>query len=84
MILTATAASIGFLHTLFGPDHYIPFIVMAKARSWSLKKTTAITFLCGLGHILSSVVLGFMGIALGVAVSELPAAEAAGVLRVVC
>ena len=34
-ILTATAASIGFFHTLFGPDHYLPFIVMAKANNWS-------------------------------------------------
>jgi len=75
LILTATAASLGFLHTLFGPDHYIPFIVMAKARKWSLKKTTTITFLCGLGHILSSVVLGFIGIALGVAVTKLEGFE---------
>ena len=34
--LCVTAASIGFLHTLFGPDHYLPFIVMAKAKGWLL------------------------------------------------
>ncbi|MCJ7509129.1 MAG: sulfite exporter TauE/SafE family protein [candidate division Zixibacteria bacterium] len=74
-ILTITAASIGFLHTLFGPDHYLPFIVMSKARKWSLFKTSWITFLCGVGHIGSSVLLGMIGVALGVAVSKLEVVE---------
>ena len=74
-ILTVTAASIGFFHTLFGPDHYLPFIVIAKARKWSLIKTTFITTLCGIGHIGSSVLLGIVGIALGIAVTKLEALE---------
>lgn len=74
-ILTITAASIGFLHTLFGPDHYVPFIVMSRARKWSLLKTSWITFLCGVGHIGSSVLLGMIGVALGVAVSKLKVVE---------
>jgi len=76
MILIGTALSIGFFHTLFGPDHYLPFIVMSKARNWSVLKTSVITILCGLGHVLSSVVLGFIGIALGIAVFRLEAVEA--------
>jgi nickel/cobalt transporter (NicO) family protein len=74
-ILTVTAASIGFFHTLFGPDHYLPFIVIAKARKWSLIKTTFITVLCGIGHIGSSVLLGIVGIALGIAVTKLETLE---------
>jgi len=74
-VLAITAASLGFFHTLFGPDHYLPFIMMARARRWSLAKTGWITFLCGLGHIGSSVVLGLLGIALGVAVHRLVAIE---------
>ena len=70
-ILLVTAASIAFFHTLFGPDHYIPFIVMAKSGKWSRTKTTWITFLCGVGHVLSSVVLGLIGVAAGIAVSRL-------------
>lgn len=70
-LLLATAASIGFFHTLLGPDHYLPFIMMSKAGRWSLPKTAAVTFVCGVGHILSSVVLGFAGIALGAAVDSL-------------
>ena len=71
MILCFTAASIGFLHTICGPDHYLPFIMMSKARKWSLGKTALITFLCGLGHVLSSVVLGLIGIAFGIALMKL-------------
>lgn len=74
-LLAVTAASIGFIHTVAGPDHYIPFIVMAKARKWSMAKTTWITFLCGLGHIGSSVILGLIGVALGIAVSRLEGLE---------
>jgi nickel/cobalt exporter len=70
-ILFITTVSIAFFHTLFGPDHYIPFIVMAKSGKWSKTKTAMITFLCGIGHVLSSVVLGLIGVAAGIAVSKL-------------
>lgn len=75
IILATTAASIGFIHTISGPDHYLPFIVLAKAKKWSIIKTAIVTFLCGLGHILSSIVLGFIGIFLGIAVFKLEAVE---------
>ena len=75
LILAITAASMGFFHTLMGPDHYLPFIVMARARKWSIFKTTWITILCGVGHIASSVLLGMVGIALGIAVIKLEVIE---------
>ena len=71
MILTATAVTIGFFHTLFGPDHYLPFIVMSKSGQWSIRKTFWVTFLCGMGHVLSSVILGLLGVAFGIALSRL-------------
>jgi len=70
-LLAITAASIGFFHTLFGPDHYLPFIMMSKARNWKMTKTMLITFLCGLGHVGSSVVLGIIGISVGIAISKI-------------
>jgi len=76
VILMVSAASIGFFHTLFGPDHYLPFIVMAKSGRWSIQKTTVITILCGLGHVLGSVVLGLLGVAMGIALSRLELIEA--------
>ncbi|MCX5782340.1 MAG: sulfite exporter TauE/SafE family protein [Elusimicrobia bacterium] len=75
LALSLTAVSIGFLHTLFGPDHYLPFIMISKAKKWSLLKTSFITFICGIGHILSSVVLGIAGLLLGVAVNKLVSIE---------
>ncbi len=73
--LVITAASIGFLHTLLGPDHYLPFIMMSWARKWSRTKTIVITFLCGLGHIASSIVLGMIGVSMGLAVKKLELIE---------
>lgn len=75
MILVTAAASIGFLHTLLGPDHYIPFIAMSKSGEWSMRKTTLVTIICGLGHVLSSVLLGTVGITFGLAVSKLEVFE---------
>jgi sulfite exporter TauE/SafE len=75
ILLSITALTIGFFHTLLGPDHYLPFIVMAKARNWSLGKTSLITVACGLGHVGSSVVLGIAGIALGIGISRIEAFE---------
>ncbi len=75
LTLSITAASIGFIHTLLGPDHYLPFVSIAKARNWSIWKTLAVTAISGLGHVLSSVVLGFIGIAFGVMIFKLETIE---------
>ena len=76
-VIAGTAATIGLVHTLIGPDHYLPFIVISRARGWKLPKTLFISFLCGLGHVLSSVLLGFLGVLLGVTVFKLQAVESA-------
>ena len=75
IILTGTAATIGFIHTILGPDHYLPFIVLSRARKWSSLRTALVTMICGIGHVLSSVILGFLGIALGIAAFKLQAVE---------
>ncbi|OGC94926.1 MAG: hypothetical protein A2W25_09945 [candidate division Zixibacteria bacterium RBG_16_53_22] len=74
-ILIWTAISIGFIHTLIGPDHYVPFIAIGKARRWSVSKTLAVTFSCGVGHVLSSVIIGVIGIAIGTALGDLESIE---------
>ncbi len=70
-MLIVTAASIAFVHTLLGPDHYLPFVALAKARRWSLVKTLRITLYCGAGHLVGSVMLGMLGILLGIQLSSL-------------
>jgi ABC-type nickel/cobalt efflux system permease component RcnA len=64
-LLLTTAASLGLIHALAGPDHYLPFIALAKARRWSMAKTLRVTLLSGIGHVLASLVVGGLGIALG-------------------
>ncbi len=71
----AAAAGIAFLHTLLGPDHYLPFIVLARARSWSMTRTLVVTAICGLGHVASSILLGGIGVAFGVAVARIEGVE---------
>ena len=75
--LVGLAAGIGAIHTLAGPDHYVPFLAMSKAARWSQRKTLWITALCGLGHVLGSVILGLLGLAVGWAVGSLEWFESA-------
>jgi ABC-type nickel/cobalt efflux system permease component RcnA len=70
-LLMLTALSIGFVHTLLGPDHYLPFVAMSAARNWTRQKTMLVTALCGVGHVLGSIVIGFVGIALGASLHRL-------------
>lgn len=75
VLLSITAISIGFVHTILGPDHYLPFIVLSQAKKWSHRKTLIVTFFCGIGHVLSSVILGLIGIAIGVSLTKLVSVE---------
>lgn len=70
-LILLTAVSVSFLHTLAGPDHYLPFVALAKARGWTVSKTVWWTVVCGFGHVSSSVVLGLGGAALGWSLSKI-------------
>jgi hypothetical protein len=69
-ILILTAITISCLHTLAGPDHYLPFIALARTRGWSFRKTVWWTVVCGCGHVWSSVLLGLGGAAIGWSLSK--------------
>lgn len=56
-VIAGTAVTIGLVHTVIGPDHYLPFIVISRARGWRLPKTLFVSFLCGLGHVGRSIIL---------------------------
>jgi nickel/cobalt transporter (NicO) family protein len=77
LTLVATSVAIGFVHTVLGPDHYVPFVAMAKARHWSNRRTLIITLLSGIGHVTSSVIIGLVGLLFGVEVLKLAALESA-------
>ncbi len=75
LVLMFTAAQIGVLHTLIGPDHYLPFVALAKCRNWSMLKTLLVTFVCGFAHTLSSVIIGAVGIFIGASAGLLESIE---------
>jgi len=74
--LVLSAAAIGLTHTALGPDHYLPFVMLARARGWSVARTATVTAACGVGHVASSVLLGGVGLIVGVSISGLESIEA--------
>jgi len=75
MTTLIAAIVVGFAHTLLGPDHYLPFVAIGRARRWSLTGTLLLTAICGLAHVLSSVAVGLFGVAGGRALGQLEAFE---------
>lgn len=64
-VLLASTAGVAVLHTLAGPDHYLPFIAMGRARRWSAARLAAWTTVCGLGHVASSVLVAVGAVSFG-------------------
>lgn len=74
LTLIISTASIAFLHAL-APDHWLPFVVIGRARKWSIKKLVFVTFIAGVGHVGSSVLIGFLGLLIGMELSKLEGFE---------
>ncbi|CUU07408.1 hypothetical protein JGI1_01788 [Candidatus Thermokryptus mobilis] len=72
--LIISTASIAFLHAL-APDHWLPFIMIGRAQKWSIKKLIFVTFIAGIGHVGSSVLLGLIGLFIGMELSKLQGLE---------
>jgi ABC-type nickel/cobalt efflux system permease component RcnA len=72
---SGAALALGCIHTLLGPDHYAPFIALARIGNWSTRKTLVVTLTCGVGHVGSSVLIGLIGVWLGVEVLKLQSIE---------
>jgi hypothetical protein len=68
-ILALTAATLGALHTA-APDHWAPFVAVARARQWSLARTARVTALCGFGHVTVSALLGLLAVLFGAEVMQ--------------
>lgn len=69
-VLMIAAVTVACLHTVTGPDHYLPFVALSRSRGWSLTKTMFWTIVCGCGHVWSSVLLGLGGAAIGWSLSK--------------
>ena len=59
-IQLSLAVSIAIGHTLSGPDHYLPFIMIAKSRRYGMLRTLAWTLLCGIGHVGSALLIALL------------------------
>ncbi len=57
------AFAVGALHAL-APDHWFPFVAIAKAQKWSNRKLSVTVFLAGLAHVLSAFLIGLAGMLL--------------------
>ncbi len=75
LALLMTALVIGITHTILGPDHYLPFVALSKARKWSHSRTLLVTALCGVGHVSGSILIGAVGLAVGWGLGGLQAIE---------
>ncbi len=73
--LVIAAISVAFFHSL-APDHWVPFVALAKGGKWPMRRLAFVTTIAGLGHVVSSLVLGAIGLWAGWAVHRLEGAEA--------
>ncbi|MEI6862445.1 MAG: hypothetical protein WCL04_09365, partial [Verrucomicrobiota bacterium] len=46
--IAATGFTVAFFHAAI-PTHWLPFVLVARARGWSRAKPLAVTFCAGLG-----------------------------------
>ncbi|MFL5862766.1 MAG: hypothetical protein ACJ780_18635 [Solirubrobacteraceae bacterium] len=62
--LFAAAAGVGFGHAVL-PDHWVPLAVLGRARRYPLAKIARLSGLAGVAHVLLSIILGAVIIAVG-------------------
>jgi ABC-type nickel/cobalt efflux system permease component RcnA len=65
-LLLGTAFSTAVFHTLI-PDHWLPFVLIGRARNWSARKTAAVSGTSALIHATLSVGLGILAVGIGLA-----------------
>lgn len=57
------------LHALI-PNHWLPVLAISRKENWTLNQTTSVTFISGLSHALSTVIIGLLIGLLGVKLAE--------------
>jgi hypothetical protein len=64
IVLLLAGASVAIFHAIL-PDHWMPIALVARAQRWSTGRTTRVALWTGIGHVLGSIALGVIVIALG-------------------
>jgi ABC-type nickel/cobalt efflux system permease component RcnA len=81
-VLVATAAATAAFHTLI-PDHWLPFVLVGRARGWSARTTALVSAASAIVHTGLSVLLGLLALRVGEAAARAAGAQltrASGVL----
>jgi len=63
-VLIVTAGATALFHTLI-PDHWLPFVLVARSQGWSLRKTFFTTLFSAIFHVTLSLGLGILALLLG-------------------
>lgn len=50
---------ISLLHAVI-PNHWLPVLAIARKEKWPLPETMKVTFIAGLSHVVSTVLIGFL------------------------
>ena len=50
---------ISLLHAVI-PNHWLPVLAIGKKENWDLKETEKVTFISGLAHVLSTIIIGIL------------------------
>jgi len=56
--IVVTGFIVAFFHAAI-PTHWLPFVLVSRARGWTHAKTLGVTLFAGLGHVLITTILGF-------------------------
>jgi nickel/cobalt exporter len=62
--LIAAAAGVGFGHAIL-PDHWVPLAVVGRTQRYPLRRVARLSLLAGVAHVLVSILLGGVIIAVG-------------------
>ena len=60
---------LSILHALI-PNHWLPVLAISRKENWSIGQTTSVTFITGLSHALSTVLIGVVIGVVGVTLAE--------------
>ena len=60
---------LSILHALI-PNHWLPLLAISRKENWSIGQTTSVTFITGLSHALSTVLIGVVIGVVGVTLAE--------------
>ena len=67
--IAATGFTVAFFHAAI-PTHWLPFVLVSRARGWSLGRTMAVALFSGLGHVALTTLLGLLIAWLGFQLDE--------------